>query len=636
MSRHAILLACTAVLLTPALSGCCTAPKCPTCARTQPRVVVPPPQPDAPRRIHARAQTRRAWPYTCERGLAMIRRQLKAFIHLSELLGWYTRTQGEKSLKKVLFVGREQLISRRTLAFIKQCLPQLTQEVDRRDAEYLRDYIAMAYIDRKTAALDDDIAAAALGATAKLPWRRTPVAYRQLPVLLSQEKRARRRVQIVAAMTKIRREVLNPLLMKKLVRAQELAQWMGYTSYVQLSVQARHVDLPALIKLGAAFMTESEPLFKQIMGQVAKENLGIPLAKVHRADHARIFRAVKVERQLPQALMIPAFKYFLRGIGLDMTTAAKTTIVVNDSMNPKKNPRAACFPLVVPSDIRISVKPVGGLTSWVTLFHEGGHAVHFAWTTTPRFAFQQLGSYSLTEAMAELFARVWEEPKWLARYTGFVKAVNRGKHRALLPKGVRVRRVPVLSRKLQGYVIRNRLAYNLYLARRYGWAKLLYETVLYGGPEAWVKAVYKGQISNRRDLYKTLFTRAYGYALTDADASRYLTDVDPFFYAADYARAFQLADLLHEHLRARFGKDWYTNPKVGAYLKTLWAGGDRYTANEIARKLGKRLDWQASMARLKRLYAAAEALSGRKAPKAHHAAGCKPKANKPGKCKAPY
>ena len=125
------------------------------------------------------------------------------------------------------------------------------------------------------------------------------------------------------------------------------------------------------------------------------------------------------------------------------------------------------------------------------------------------------------------------------------------------------------------------------------------------------------------------------FDLSENDADRYLTDVDPFFYSADYARAFMLADILHEHLRKKFGRSWYANKKVGAYLKTLWADGNRYTAEQIAKKLGGRLDYTASMARFRRLYAEAEVLSGRKPKRGKKRA--KPCKKKPGrvKCKIP-
>jgi hypothetical protein len=576
-----------------------------------------------------------AWPYSCDKGLEIIRRQVDAHIHLSELLGWYTRTRGEKPMQKVLYVGKEQLVSRRTLAFINQCLPKQTDPQDRKATEFLRDYIAMAYIERQTAADSDTLAAAEIGAAVTLSFQKGPVGYTDLPVLLSREKDPKRRTEISEAMSKVQRTVLNPLHLKKLMRSQELAQWMGYASYVALSEQARRVDLAALMRMGAEFMKESEPHYQSLLGEVAAEN-GVPAGKLKRADHARIFRGAKVERHLPDALMVPAFKHFARGIGLGMKTATGADILVDDEMHPRKNPRAACFPLDPPADIRITVKPVGGLVSWTTMFHEGGHALHFAWVTTPRPEFKQLGNYSFTEAVAELFARVWEEPAWLERYATFVRDVGAGKHADLLPKGVRPRQVPALTKPLMAYIIRNRLAYNLYLARRYGWAKLAYETVLQGGPEAYLKGVYEGKTSDRKALYRELFGKAYGYALDESDTEQYLADVDPFFYAADYTRAFMLADLLHEVLREKFGASWFANPGVGTFLKGLFASGNRDGAEEVARQLGHSLDYKPTLARLARLRAAADGLAGKRPGKAAAAPDCKPVDAKAGKCKVVY
>jgi len=617
--------------------GCTGQQTCPVCPR--PRVgEPPPPPPPTPGRRQATVK-QPAWPMTCAVGMPLIARQAAAHLRLTELVGWYGHIRGEKSHRKTLFMGRERLISRRTLAFVKQCIAEEKDPTAKLAHRYLRDYLAMAYIERKTAHLDDLLSAAELGATVKLDWRPGPTRYRDLPGMVTREKKPARRRAINQAMADVRRRVLNPLLIKKLMRGQELAQWMRFPSYVALSSQIRQVQLKPLITLGAQFVRDSEPLFKKLMTRVAAESLKVSLAKLRRSDHGRLFSAPRVKRSLPDRLMIPTFKYFLKGIGLDTRTAAKTQIHIDDSVHPQKKYRAACYPLSVPADIRITVKPAGGLSSWVTMFHEGGHALHFAWTTNRRWEFQQLGSYSLTEAFAELFARAWEDPAWLERYAQFIKEVRRGKHSKGLTKGIGRIRVRPLSKRLMGYLVRSRLAYNLYLARRYGWAKLIYEVALLGGSDKLFKAVYRGQTSDRRKLYKTLFQQAYGYNLSENDADRYLTDVDPFFYSADYARAFMLADILHEHLRKKFGRSWYGKKQVGAYLKTLWADGNRYTAEQMAVKLGTKIDYRASMARIKRLYQEAEVLSAgkpkggkKRAKKA--AIPCKPK---PGavKCKIP-
>ncbi|MFH2005586.1 MAG: hypothetical protein ABI333_03255 [bacterium] len=632
-----VLVAVAAVLV---VSGCCETTKCPAVSRARPRVAEPPPLRQPEPRPRATV-TRPAWPMTCAVGVPLIEKQAAAHVKLSELVSWYGRTRGEKSFKKTLFVGRERLISRRTLAFLKDCLEKETDPVAKLTGEYLRSYLAMAYIERKTAHLDDQLSAAELGASVKLPWLAAPTMYRDLPGMLIKEKNAKRRTAISTAMADIRRRVLNPLLIKKIGRGHELAQWMGFQSYVALSTQVRKVELGPLITQGAMFVRDIEPLFGKLMNEVAKESMKTSLAKLTRADHGRLFSAPKVKASLPQELMIPTLKYFLQGIGLDLSTAANTRIHIDDSLYAQKKFRAACYPITVPSDIRITVKPAGGLLSWTTLFHEGGHAVHFAWTTTNQWAFQQLGSYSLTEAFSELFARSWEDPAWLERYAQFVKDVKRGKHNKGLLKGLGRVRVAGLNKKQMGYMVRSRLAYNMYLQRRYGWAKLIYEVALHGGRETLYKAVYTGQTSDRRRLYQSLFAHAYGYKLNEYDADQYLTDVDPFFYSADYARAFMLADIMHEHLRGKFGRSWYGNKAVGPYLKTLFAEGNRYTAEQIAAKLGSKLDYTASVSRMKRLYDEAEVLSGRKKAAKQNKPGKvrkkKPCKVKPGalKCKIP-
>src|SRR5207245_4639752 len=120
----------------------------------------------------------------------------------------------------------------------------------------------------------------------------------------------------------------------------------------------------------------------------------------------------------------------------------------------------------------------------------------------------------------------------------------------------------------------HRAMWNLYYMRRYGHAKLIYEAVLHGGdPAAW-RDVWKGETKDLQEVYRSLFEEAYGFTLTKEDALRYRTDVDDFFYAADYTRAYVMADLMQEAARERFGAAWYEKPEVGKWLReTYWAEG---------------------------------------------------------------
>ena len=56
-------------------------------------------------------------------------------------------------------------------------------------------------------------------------------------------------------------------------------------------------------------------------------------------------------------------------------------------------------------------------------------------------------------------------------------------------------------------------------------------------------------------------------------AVSWLADVDPFFYAARYLRAWALETHLRAALRERFGTAWFDEPAAGAFLRDLWRAG---------------------------------------------------------------
>jgi len=155
---------------------------------------------------------------------------------------------------------------------------------------------------------------------------------------------------------------------------------------------------------------------------------------------------------------------FLGGIGLDLRTAAGTDVRVDDSLHPKKLPRAFVEPVNAPEDVRMSVKPVGGLDDYETLFHEAGHAVHFANATILPKELVTQGHSAPTEAFGEFFRHAFSDPRWLARYRAFLQAQGR-------PAPAN----PALAAVQRGLALREMM----YL-RRYAFAKIAYELRLHG------------------------------------------------------------------------------------------------------------------------------------------------------------
>jgi len=446
---------------------------------------------------------------------------------------------------------------------------------------FFKSYLAVEFLNQHTAHFDDEAENAQLTATVKLPWLANPVPYKQTEILANQESDAGRRAAIESARAQVWKTTLNPILERKELESQKLARELGYRSYVQLSEEFRLVELPPLIEEGKRILLATEPTYKRLLAEVADKELHIPVDKLRRADLGRLRKAPRFEKFFPKELMLPAFSYFLGGIGLDLKGAGGAAIRIDDAPHPLKEPRAACYNLRVPDDVRVTVKPTGGIDDFATFFHEGGHAEHFANTTTKIWELQQLGSNAATEAWGELFAYSWDDPVWLRRYRKLVEQHNREHHTSFA----------TMSDGDIRELVRLRVFNGLYFVRRYAGAKLPYEIALHTGE--------KGDL---QELYRKLFERAYGLPLSAEDALRFRTDVDDTFCAADYPRAFALANLMHESLREKYGEDWYGKKEVGAFLKTLFAGGQKLQPDELARAFGKqRVDFRPTEARAQRL-----------------------------------
>ena len=68
-------------------------------------------------------------------------------------------------------------------------------------------------------------------------------------------------------------------------------------------------------------------------------------------------------------------------------------------------------------------------------------------------------------------------------------------------------------------------------------------------------------------------------------------DVDAFFYAARYLRAWAFETHLRSTFRDRFGSHWFASPEAGVLLRALWSEGQARDADELLADLtGERLE----------------------------------------------
>ena len=109
----------------------------------------------------------------------------------------------------------------------------------------------------------------------------------------------------------------------------------------------------------------------------------------------------------------------------------------------------------------------------------------------------------------------------------------------------------------------------LWVARRYA-AKLLYELEFHAASDP----------TALRPRYVELLSGALKVTPSDTD---YLGDIDAGFYVSSYLRSWAFEAQLRDHLRGRFGNDWFAKREAGGQLRELWSEGQRLSAEEMIR-----------------------------------------------------
>ena len=541
--------------------------------------------------------------------LERIRDEYRALQRLQAVTGWYTATQGEASLGALTYLGHEGLFTPASLAVVDAALqkPGLSPQ-EAMATRFLRRALAGEALGLAVARFDDELSDAEGSATVTVPFISGKIPYRNVGLEIGKEPDPQKRAALYAASTQVIEATLNPILQRKEAAAQAAARASGYRDYVALSEELRAVNLSELLASGVVYLKATDALVARELDRVAREELGLRKDQLRLADVARLWKAPGLAGFFEKDLELKVLFQFLGGIGLDFKTATGTEVKVDDSLFPAKRPRAFCSPIDPPGDVRLSVKPTGGLDDVWTLFHEAGHAVHFAQSTVTPWENVLLGHGAPTEAFGEFFRHAFSDPRFLVRFRDYLRSQNRP-----LPTNAQ------LSQILR----RTALVEMLYL-RRYAFAKIAYELRLHGRPLAELgpavallphpETVQDGSEASLRSLYQQVFSLALTFPLSAEEASRFRIDVDDTFYSADYSRAFALAGMMHEGVRKKFGEDWYANKEAGRFLKEqLFAPGTSLSAEDVAGRLGfaPKVDFELAARRAAQLVAEADALEKR-------------------------
>jgi hypothetical protein len=368
------------------------------------------------------------------------------------------------------------------------------------------------------------------------------IPFRMLRPTIANSADRGRRERIERIRNELTDEHLNPILLASHQETHEATRQLGAETYRELydRFDYRLDDLAAQCR---AFLDSTESLYEDAADNVLRASVGVGLADAERWDLARMLRATAWDDVFSADRMLPALAATLGELGIDLY--AQENIHLDIEERPHKTPRAFCAPIEVPGKVMLVIQPIGGPDDWRALFHEAGHAEHFA-NTRAELAVEErrLGDNAVTEGWAMLMDHLVVDPAWLARRLDFPRPAEFAAEGA---------------------------AHLLFFVRRYA-AKLLYELEFHTSRD----------LTSMRPRYVELLGDALKVEPSPVD---YLGDIDSGFYVSSYLRSWAFEAQLRNHLRQEFGNAWFARREAGSLLRELWGEGQRWPAADFLRDI---------------------------------------------------
>jgi len=372
------------------------------------------------------------------------------------------------------------------------------------------------------------------------------IAYRDigLTMYLSDDRDFRRRLSELAETVDI--EKLNPILQKEVAKQMEMTQLWGYKDAGDWWSRTHEIDLAQFREQMEELAKDTKPMFKELLAERAKTKLGMDISEVKPYDRTILFRSDEYDHYFPKERLLSTFVGFMADIGIDVPQQKNILIDITDL--PQAEPRPVTYTVSVPDDIRVLVKPSTGYDDYASLFHEMGHAEHYANCTETKYELQLLGDGGVSETYAFLFEDMLCDYQFLTSELKIPDKDARG-------------------------IVYDSLFGDLY-SLRYYIALLNYEIPLHQGKGNLI-ATFKDNMEKYLLLKRGARDAEAGYLLSNED-----------FYGIYYLEAWLLSSMLRYRLEEKYGNPWWHNPQAGEFLLELFSHGDGLNCNDIAKLMG--------------------------------------------------
>ncbi|MBA2732507.1 MAG: hypothetical protein H0U54_06410 [Acidobacteria bacterium] len=424
------------------------------------------------------------------------------------------------------------------------------RETERMGLRLLCGAARIGYLEARARELTDEVARC--HSSARVEWEGERIPVNSVPQIISNEPTASRRRELSARWVDAH-NACNDLRAARFESFHESVGMLGFDSYRALFSDITGTDYERLADSANRFLERTEGAYTSALARVVERDLpGVSLDELQHADYFFFQRMTGLDSFFPAQDLMTTYAAALEGLGIRVEQ--QQNIHIDAEARPFKNPRAACFRINPPDDVRLLIAPVGGAYDYMVLFHEAGHAQHFGWSSRelcrqyPEFL--HAPDTGTSEGYAFLLSHLFHDAGWVIEHRG---GISTGQAREI------VRSLALLT---CGNIRRRCASLN-----------------------------YEIELHDHSQLRSEHLAATYSDAISQATRFRrspalYLADVDDGFYSAAYLRAWAFEVTLREHLMTRYGRRWWASRKAGDELIDLWNTSSRYTVEELARLIG--------------------------------------------------
>lgn len=434
------------------------------------------------------------------------------------------------------------------LAFLREKWTTATNAVEARRLQYLYRDLATTYEAKRVAAIADEMDNRSASDHVWVKGFEEPVAVRDFYPLSRATDDPEKYMNLYYARYNYSINVMNPLRRERLRAHHESTRAAGYDSYSDFYYQMLGYEPGVPAAQARKFRDATFPTYKELVTERCRALYGKDPADTPPWESKNIYWGKDFDAYFPKETFLEFTYGFFAGLGLDIRDMPNVT--VDDADRPEKEARAACWGFDAPSDVRVNLKPAGGVNDYEAAFHEFGHALHHGNTDADLpYEFRMFGSNELTETYAIFFEQMFNNRTFLAEELG-------------------------MPEKVIDEFLKYKLITDMGGARGIAFG-VFYDEALHSGELEDPLSYYDAEADKQR-----LFPR---YAVR-VEANHLA--IDEGFYALYYMAAFCAAAQLRAKVVEEFGERWYKDPAAGEFFKNLFRRGDSITVTEMLQHTG--------------------------------------------------